>query len=445
MAKHILQHWHFYQPRNNDKWTNIINNECYKPNSKNGILNHVSFNIGPTLINWLKENDKETLERMIQSDNGQAIAMPYNHRIMPLIRHEEDIKTQIIWGKKYFQTFFKREPEGIWLPETATSRRVCKELAKQGIKYTIGAPWQKKGEQNTSKPYKIKLEKNLEITYLFYNPVSGKIAFNNPTDSGNKFLDNVDTTLDQLEKLIEDKEMLLLAYDGETFGHHHKFADLWAEYFPKGIAKRKDLKMITIAEYLKEFKAKEEADIWDNSAWSCLCGGLKRWTTGCNCVGGYKAYQQPLLKALEKLEDKSHEIFANEAGKYFKDIWAARNDYIELKLESIKEEEFFKKHLKKDITKEQKKSLQQLLEAEYHIQLSFTSCGWFFPNLSVQTEQNMLDAYTAASMIKEATKKDMITPLLKDLTLAEDWIDEKGKKRHVTGRERLELYLNNKI
>ncbi|MDP2908074.1 MAG: DUF3536 domain-containing protein, partial [Nanoarchaeota archaeon] len=430
MVKHVLQHWHFYQPRRNDKWTRRINKECYVPNSKNGILKHVSFNIGPTLIEWFNKHDKETLERMIQSDEGQALAQPYNHRIMPLIRHDEDLKTQIIWGKKYFKKFFKREPEGMWLPETATSKRVCKELAKQGIKYVIGAPWQKKGQQDTSKPYKIKLGKDLELIYFFYNPISGNIAFNNHNAYGQRFLDNVDTTLEHLTNVVKDKEIQQLAYDGETFGHHHKFADLWAEYFPKGVAKRKDMKMITVNEYIKKFEIKDYANIWDNSSWSCHCGDLKRWTKGCDCAGGHKAYQEPLLKALEKLEDNIHEIFIDETSEYFKDAWDARNDYIDLKLESVTEEEFFKKHLKKEVTKEEESFLKKLLEAEYNLQLSFTSCGWFFPEMGIQAEQNMLDAYKATELIKEATSKDLTTGLLKGLDLVEDWTYEKEKKIH---------------
>jgi len=438
MTKHILQHWHFYQPRRNDKWTRKITKECYSPNSKNGILNHISFNIGPTLIDWLSKYDKETLQRMAKSDKGQALAQPYNHRIMPLIRYDEDLKTQIIWGKKYFKKFFGRDPEGMWLPETATNKRVCKELAKQGIKYVIGAPWQKKGEQDTSKPYKIKLGKDLEIIYFFYNPISGNIAFNNTNAFGKKFLDNVDTTLEHLARATKDEEMLLLAYDGETFGHHHKFADLWAEYFPKGVEKRKDMKMITIDEYLKKFEIKDYADINENSAWSCRCGNLERWTKGCNCAGGHKKYQEPLLKALEKLEDKTHNILTKETGKYFKNAWDARNDYIDLILENVTEKEFFKKHLKKEASQEKETFLKKLLEAEYHVQLSFTSCGWFFSDLGVQAEQNILDAYKAAELIKETTSEDLTTGLLKDLELVEDWTIDKGKKVRITGRELLE-------
>ncbi|MBU4502868.1 MAG: DUF3536 domain-containing protein [Nanoarchaeota archaeon] len=437
MPKYVLQHWHFYQPRRNDKWAKKINEECYSPNSNNGILDHVSFNVGPTLIEWFLKNDKETLERMIKADKGQALAQPYNHRIMPLIRHDEDLKTQIIWGKKHFKTFFGRDPEGMWLPETATSKRVCKELARQGIKYTIGSPWQKKGREDTSKPYKVNLGGGLEIIYFFYNHFSGKIAFNNQTDSGVRLLDNVDVALDQLVSFAKNGETLLLAYDGETFGHHHKLADRWAEYFPKGVKKRKDIKMISISDYLKNFEVNNLADILDNSSWSCLCGGLERWTKGCGCAGGYKKYQEPMLKALEKIEDEIHDIFVNESSPYFKDVWDARNDYIDLKLGNIKEEQFFKEHLKEATSKENEFLLKKILEAEYHVQLSFTSCGWFPSRLGAQAEQNMIDAYSSAKLVEEVVNKNLVSKLISDLDLVEDWIEERGRKKHITGKELL--------
>jgi len=438
MVKYLLQHWHFYQPRGNDDWAKVVNKECYNPNSKNGILKHISFNIGPTLIDWFNKNDKKTLKRMIKANKGQAIAQPYNHRIMPLIRYDEDIKTQIIWGKKYFKKYFKKEPVGMWLPETATSKRVCKELAKQGIKYTIGAQWQQKGKQDTSKPFKISLGDGLEIIYFFYNPISAKIAFNEVTDSGKKFLDNVDSTLDHIDKHVKDNEMLLTAYDGETFGHHHKHGNKWAEYFPKGVKKRKNMEIITINDYLKRFKVNEYSDIHDFSSWSCFCG-LKRWSKGCDCAGGHQKYQQPLLEAVEQLEDIVHDIFVNKAEKYLKNVWDARNDYIDLNLKNMNEKKFFKKHAKKELTSSQKHIIKQLLQSEYEVQLSFTSCGWFFPDINEQTERNIINAYNAARIISDITKKDFVKPLIKKLEKVEDY--RNGKK--ITGKDCITKIIKN--
>jgi alpha-amylase/alpha-mannosidase (GH57 family) len=425
--RYLLQHWHFYQPRNNDYWTRIINENCYKPNSLNDILGHVSFNVGPTLMDWLNKNDPETLKRIIGFKEN-AIAQTYNHRIMPLIKHDEDLETQIIWGKKHFKNFFKKEPEGMWLPETATNKRVCKELVKQGIKYTIGAPWQKAGEPNPTKPYKISLGNNQEIIYFFYNEVSGLFAFDAYLDKTCRFLDNADKAVKFLDGKIKDNEILLMAYDGETFGTHHKFADKWAAYFPSAAKKIDNLNLITLDQYLHNFQVTDYSDIIENTAWSCQ-HNLERWTKGCKCAGGNQAYQEPLLTALEEQELKVHEIFEDKTNKYFWNIWKTRNDYIDLKLGKINENQFFRKHLKSSTSLEKKNEFKQLFEAEYLTQLSFTSCGWYFPEMNIQSLRNMQDAYLASAIDANMRKK-----LLVNLHEAEDWKDN----LHVTGRELLE-------
>ncbi len=411
----ISQHWHFYQPRGNDYWASQINNECYKPNSNSGILENISFNIGPTLIEWFKENDKETLESIIQSDKGQAIAQPYNHRIMPLIRYDEDLKTQIIWGKKHFKKYFKREPKGMWLPETATDKRVCKELVNQGIEYTIGSWNQKRGYGNSSKPHKIDLGDNKSIIYFFFNPVSSDIAFNRKIRGDTRYLDNADIALDELVE-NRDSDFMLLAYDGETFGHHHEFADKWAAYFPESVEKRDYVEMKTLDQIIKEVDP-IESDIHERSSWSCLCGNLSRWTDGCDCAGGEKNYQRPLLDVAENQEDKVHEIYQNKASMYLKDIWKARNEYIDLKLNNISREDFIRNNFKGDYSNEIEEKVLNLLKAEYHTQLSFTSCGWFFPHIHIQTGNNINDLYKASDYIRKATGYD-ISDNLKQL----DWM-----------------------
>ncbi|MFW5852709.1 MAG: DUF3536 domain-containing protein [Nanoarchaeota archaeon] len=409
--KYVAQHWHFYQPRNNDFWAKKITEECYKPNSENGILDHISYNIGPTLIEWFEENAKDTLENMLSSDNGQALGQAYNHRILPLARYDEDLKTQIVWGKKHFKKYFGREPKGIWLPETATDKRTCRELVKQGIEYTIGAWWQgasMDGSQlDFSKPHEIDLGQNLKIIYFFFDPTSAQIAFNSTAKASTKFLENADVALERIAMDINDGGIALLAYDGETFGHHHKFADKWAGYFPQAVEKRSDIDMITLDQFLKENRVYSQASLIENSSWSCLCGNLSRWTDGCSCAGGSKNYQRILLDILEKQEDIVHDIFVSESGKFLNDVWDARNDYIDVKLENISLDDFFDKYKKDNLSKQEKESLLNLFEAEYLTQLSFTSCGWFFPDVNIQTRNNIHDALKFAVKIDEATGKDI--------------------------------------
>lgn len=434
--KNLMQHLHIYQPRGNDKWTKKINEQCYKPITKSDVLRHTSFNIGPTLMDWFAENDSETLERIISLDTGQVVGQTYNHRIMPLVRFDEDLKTQIVWGKKHFKKYFGRDPKGMWLPETATSKRVCRALVDEGIDYTIGAPWQMKrndcDDENSilSKPYNVDLGNDKSITYFFYHPESGHCAFDDEIDSATHkhFLDDVEFTLDYLGKKIEhDGDMMLLAYDGETFGHHHPFADNWEAYLPTAIAKRDDIDMISIDEYLKKFLVTEWAEINDNSSWSCF-HNLDRWKKGCDCSGGVKEYQEPMLEALEKVEDKVHDVFSEEGGKILKNVWDARNDYIDTLIGNKSKEEFLNQHLKQSYSEDVKEKVMTLLEAEHHNQLAFTSCGWFFGDLSMQAEANILDGYRALEKVQSVTGENLTSGYMDDVSRMRDVKEVTGKQ-----------------
>lgn len=447
MVKYFLQHWHIYQPRDNGEWAGKIDSECYRPNAQAGIFRNISFNIGPTLLDWFSKNDSQTLEKIIESDSGQAMMQGYNHRILPLCRYDEDIKTQIVWGKKHFQKYFKRTPKGMWLPETATSTRVLKEMAKEGIEYTIGAPWQIKNGQDISKPHKINLGNNLEITYFFYNELSRIIAFNQDIKNNQKIMDNADDGIQFISNILKENEMTLLAYDGETFGHHHKFTYLWQKRIFE-ISKQFGIETITIPEYLKKNPYIDYAQINENSSWSCHCGNLSRWVTGCNCAGGNKTYQRPLYDALNKVEDIIHDTFFTETKKYFIEPWEARNDYIDILLGNISEENFFKKHLKTKITNHKKQNIIKLLEAEYLNQLSFTSCAWFFSDFGIQTGRSIIDSYEALTKILDVIKnpKGIITDFIKNINLIEDNIRTYSGEnmRYINGKEILLEYLNYK-
>ena len=401
----LAHHLHLYQPRGNDIYTARINEECYKPLSKNKVLENVSFDIGPTLVDWLYVNDKNTLSKIIRSDKGQAMAQSYNHRLLPLARYDMDVDTQIIWGLKHFEKYFSRKPKGMWLPETATSKRVLEKLTSHGIEYTIGADNQNAKSSDTSKVFEIELPSKKKINYFFYNKLSGPIAHNSEMWQGSDltYLANADYALEKIVQETKD-DFILLAYDGETFGHHHKFADMWIEHFPKS-AKKKGFDTVLISSVNGEFK--EKGYVWDDSAWSCKCGGLVRWTQGCDCAGAEMDYKKQLLSAAEHQEDLVHEIFDSSAGKLLVDPWDARNDYIDLSLKNLSWQEFISKHFKNKPSRTAQGKVLDLLKAEYHTQLSFTSCGWFFENIHPQTKNNILDMQKAAFFIKRGVGKDI--------------------------------------
>ncbi len=397
MNKVIGQHLHFYQPRRNDYYTEKINQECYKPLAENGVFKHISFNVGPTLMDWMEKNDKKTLDSIIQSDEGQAIAQPYSHRLLPLA-NDLDVETQIIWGKKHFEKYFKREPKGMWLPETATSKRVLKKLVEHGIEYTIGGFNQNKTNNQTDKVFEIDLDGE-KIKYFFFNEISPKLAFNSKREkNGGAYLDNVERTLEELRE--KEDGFILLAYDGETFGHHKPFTEKWQAYFPEGVAKVEGLDLMLIHNLNGEFTM--EGEVHEDSSWSCLCGGLKRWTVGCGCAGAEKGYKEQLFEVARKQEDVIHDIYEIEGKKFLNNPWSARNDYIDLKLKTTSWGDFVNKHFTIKTSSAQEK-MKELLEAEYYTQLSMTSCGWFFDNIHPQTRNNIEDLRTAAEHVRRGT------------------------------------------
>ncbi len=414
-VRHLSQHWHFYQPRDNDYWTARITDECYRPNSENGILETISFNIGPTLIDWLEKEDHETLDKMISADRGQAMGQPYNHRILPLARYDEDISTQIRWGKEHFRKYFGRYPRGMWLPETASDSRTCRLMADEGIEYTIGAWWQAKDEGGSlvdpSQAYKIELGDGKSMTYFLFHPLSAEIAFNSEAAERTPFLNNADVAVDSIVRRSREDSLVLLAYDGETFGHHHKMADLWAAYFPTAAQHHPDAEMVTLDEYLDNHGALAKAWLVEKSSWSCLCGGLKRWGGGCTCAPDLEGYREEMLDVLQEQEDKVHDIFNSTAQRYLHDPWKARDDYVHVLLGEETFEDFIHKHLKRSVSEQDTSALKKLFRAEYLTQLSFTSCGWFFPDVNIQTLRNIKDAFAASDEVKGAVGQDISSRL----------------------------------
>ncbi|MCY7278544.1 MAG: glycoside hydrolase, partial [Phormidesmis sp. CAN_BIN44] len=176
---YVTVHGHFYQPpRENPyldaierqpsaapfhNWNERIHHECYRPNAFARVLNdrgdivkivnnyeYLSFNIGPTLMSWIERHDVEVYQRILEADrkscerlngHGNAIAQVYNHIILPLA-NDRDKRTQIRWGKEDFRSHFGRNPEGMWLAETAVDYATVEALIAEGIKFIILAPSQ---------------------------------------------------------------------------------------------------------------------------------------------------------------------------------------------------------------------------------------------------------------------------------------------------------------
>lgn len=483
-------HGHFYQPPRENPWLEAIeeqdsahpfhdwneriNSECYNPNSvskivtsDNKILNvvnnyeYMSYNFGPTLLSWMEEFAPQAYERVIKADinsrkahdgHGNAIAQVYNHMIMPLA-NERDKQTQVKWGIKDFEYRFGRKPEGIWLAETAVDDDTLRVLVENDIKFTILSPYQaqkirKEGENNwqdvswgnidpaRSYRYYIKSAPGKFIDLFFYDgAISRSVAFDELLKDGNKFVNRLQ---DGISLQRNYPQLVNIATDGESYGHHTKFGDMALSYAVKLKVKDSGFIITNYAEYLENYRSDWEVEIKPVSSWSCF-HGVGRWSDDCGCsTGGHPGWNQkwrkPLRKALDFLRDEMITVYNKNGKKYFKDSEEARNNYINVILDrsdmSIKsfQDEYFVSGL--DDT--QKIRAMELLEIQRQSMLMYTSCGWFFSEISgIETVQIMKYAARVMQLAKSFVKKDLETPFLEILSEAKSNIPEFGTGKDV--------------
>lgn len=479
-------HGHFYQPPRENPWLEAIElqesaspchdwnervcSECYTPNSvsrvvdsRNKILDIVnnyekmSFNFGPTLLSWMEIYAPLTYERIIKADiesvsehngHGNAIAQVYNHIIMPLA-NEHDKETQIKWGIRDFEYRFGRKPEGMWLAETAVDDDTLKLLADNGIKFTVLSPYQalkirKFGEKDwqdvswgnidpaRSYKYIIKSDPSKSIHLFFYDgAISRSVAFDELLKDGDKFIK-------RLKEGISDNrdypQLINIATDGESYGHHTKFGDMALSYVLKIKAESEGFKITNYGEYLEKYESGYEADIKQASSWSCF-HGVGRWKEDCGCsTGGQPGWNQkwrkPLRDALDFLRDKLALIFESEGKKYFKqNAWDVRNKYIDVVLNRSYSviKSFQKNYFRTDLTESEKVRGMELLEMQRQTMLMYTSCGWFFNEISgIETVQIMKYAARAMQLASNFSNEDIETPFLNILDEAKSNLKEHG-------------------
>ena len=471
--KYICIHGHFYQPPRENAWLEVIevqdsahpyhdwneriSAECYGPNSASRILSsnnsviknilnnytRISFNFGPTLLSWMEDYDRETYDAILEADkesvkrfsgHGSAMAQVYNHMIMPLA-NRKDKETQVIWGIRDFTHRFKREPEGMWLAETAVDLETLEILAEQNIKFTVLAPRQAKSVRklgqndwtfvndqsiDTKRSYQCKLPSGKTIILFFYNGnVSQGVAFNGLLNDGKRFAKSL---VDLFDKNNDEPQLAHIATDGETYGHHHKHGEMALAYSLDYIEKNKNADLTNYAEFISKHDATWEVEIHENSSWSCV-HGVERWRSNCGCNSGGHAnwnqeWRKPLREALDWLRDTLVGIYEREASKILKDPWEARNDYINIILRRNDENirKFLRDHATVDVDAHR---VLRIMEIQRHAMLMFTSCGWFFDEVSgIETTQVMQYACRAIQLAKQIADIDLEAEFQKRLELA---------------------------
>lgn len=492
MKKYVCVHGHFYQPPRDNPWledvelqdsaypyhdwNERITAECYEPNSASRILDHhshiikivnnyarMNFNFGPTLLSWMAEHEPPVYQAILRADkhsqqlfngHGSAIAQAYNHIIMPLA-NRQDKYTQIIWGIRDFEKRFGRFPEGMWLPETAVDTETLDIMAECGIKFTILAQSQAghirpKGSKDwidvtgghidPRYGYYQKLPSGNSINILFYDgPMSLAVAFEGLLKNGETFANRL---LDGFSQDSDDEFQLVhIATDGETYGHHHRHGDMALAFAMDHISAESDAEIINYARFLELHPPQTEVSIIDNTSWSCA-HGIERWRSDCGChIGSPEGWNQQwryyLRQAFDWLRDALIEPFEKQAGQHLQDPWQARDDYIDViddrRHDNI--ESFLKTHQNQTLTYDEQVEVLKLLELQRHAMVMYTSCGWFFDDISgIESTQVIQYAGRVVQLAEELFNEDYETPFLNRLEQAKSNIPDKanGKKIYET-------------
>jgi alpha-amylase/alpha-mannosidase (GH57 family) len=491
MNRYICIHGHFYQPPRENPWLEAvemqdsaapyhdwnerITRECYAPNAVSRILDEqgmivklvnnyakISFNFGPTLLSWLEANAPEVYGAILQADrqsrqnfsgHGSALAQVYNHVIMPLANPQDRI-TQIRWGLRDFEYRFQRPAEGMWLPETAVDVASLELLAEFGMRFVVLAPHQagrvrRIGESawrdaagaalDTTMPYSQSLPSGRTIAVFFYDgPISRAIAFEGLLSDGERLI----TRLTGAFSASAEKDQLVhVATDGESYGHHHRFGDMALAYALEQIETRKLARLSNYGEYLAMHPPTHEVQVVEKSSWSCA-HGIDRWWSHCGCnSGAHPAWNQqwrtPLRDALDWLRDQMAPSWERKARELLREPWAARDDYIDVVLDRSEKniERFCARHTARPLSAVEIVTALELLELQRNALLMYTSCGWFFDDLAgIETVQVLQYAGRAAQLAQDLLGDSLETSFARRLAAARSNVPEEGDGTRVYDR-----------
>ena len=441
MTTSLVIHGHFYQPPRENPWTGSVDREpsaspdhdwnervlreCYRPNAFARIVDgygrvtrivnnyaFISFNFGPTLLSWIEEHHRDTYARILEADresadrnggHGNAIAQSYNHTILPLM-NDQDRRTQIRWGLADFRHRFRRAAEALWLPETACNDATLGALIDEGLRFVILSPYQAErirgfgahdwhsvadGSIDPSQAYRYfhRDGSGRSIAVFFYDgPIARAVAFEGALASSQSLIGRLALAPGGSGRLVH------IATDGESYGHHTRFGERGLAHALAVEARRRDFNLTNYGAFLDAFPPQLEVDIksgpaGEGTAWSCA-HGVGRWRRDCGCSAGARGgwnqgWRGPLRNALDILRDEAMRLFEQSRDSLFRDPWAARDAYIELMLDpAASREDWLQLQASRRLKAREQEQALTLLEIQRYAQLMYTSCGWFFADIS---------------------------------------------------------------
>lgn len=491
----LIVHGHFYQPPRENPWSGIVDREpgarphhdwnervhqeSYRRNAYARIYDdrgkitrivnnyeEMSFNFGPTLLGWMQEHHPRTLARIVEGDrrsrtaragHGNAIAQAYNHPILTLC-NEHDLTTQIRWGVAEFAHRFGRQPEALWLPETACNDRVLTRLCDEGMRYALLCPdqadrwrasaddaWQdvSDGSIDTRRAYRYDHPdgSGRSIALFFYDgTISRAIAFEHLLASSHDLVNRFEAASGGPGMLVH------VATDGESYGHHFSGGERCLAYALAEEARRRGFRVTNYGQWLDEHPPTAEVRIKEGeeglgTSWSCA-HGVGRWRRDCGChIGGQPDWNQrwraPLREALDQLRDEAMTVYVDRMGSLAGDPWALRDGYIELLLDpSADRGAFFERHVGRRLGDRERQRALSLLEMQRSSMLMFTSCGWFFDDLAgLEAVQILRYAGRLIDQLDELGAASARSRFLEVLAEAESNVKAKGNGADVFRRQ----------
>jgi alpha-amylase/alpha-mannosidase (GH57 family) len=488
--RYICVHGHFYQPPRENAWleqvewqdsaypyhdwNERVTAECYLPNASSRILDgdgyitsivsnyaRMSFNFGPTLLTWLETGNPEVYRAILEADrqsrehysgHGSALAQAYNHLIMPLA-NPRDRYSQVFWGIRDFEHRFGRRPEGMWLPETAVDLATLDVMAELGLKFTVLAPHQARRVRqigssswkdthnasiDTTRVYLVNLPSGRIINIFFYNgPIASAVSFQDVLKSGDSLVARLTGAFSEKS---DHPQLVHIATDGETYGHHHRFADMALAYALQHIEENNLARLTNYGEFLGKYPPTHEVEIIEKTSWSCV-HGIDRWWSNCGCTTGAgdqpdwnQGWRTPLRNAFDWLRDTLAGPYEEKASQIFKDPWAARDGYIDVILNRSSDSvnQFSSKYASRKLNVEERVTALKLLEMQRHAMLMYTSCGWYFDELSRPEPVQVIQyAGRVVQLAGELFGDGIEENFLKILELAKSNIPAQGNGRRI--------------
>jgi hypothetical protein len=442
----LVVHAHFYQPTRIDPftgelppdssaapyrdWNARITAECYRPNAEHGALARASWDLGPTLSHYLADAAPDVLAGFAEADHkgggrdaGPGIAQAFHHSILPFAPLH-DRRTEVVWGLRDFEVRFGRPAAALWFPETAIDMATLRVAAEAGVKGTVLAPWQADTPHLDRRPYRVELGGGHQMAVAFYDgDLSGAVSFDaSQTSDARAFASR--RIAPRLASPLPDgtAPTIVIATDGELYGHHQHFRDLFLRALVDASNDHGDrgYDVVSLASMLVEPPSGRHPliRIRERTSWSCHHGVL-RWGGECPDVhdGRWKA---PLRGALDRLAGGIDAVTESLAATIpgMADIWRARDGYADVVIGLAGAEDYAAAVLGPHSDADARQQLATILEAQRWRLAMFASDGWYWDDPTrPETAQNLRAAARAARIVDRLAGANLEARLVADLTI----------------------------